>query len=189
MTGVQTCALPICDGHRLLRLGIDPSTGAPVRHDGVLALARGGGPFSGTPVRAGGCWWYPLRMKGLLKDAGGTPELLEGEPGTACEVSGSVACAGVGGLWVDGRWEAHADWGRIFPPWRPPLGATVAPWEGGLVVLRPRGGALPARGAGPARLPPGDYADLVETAEGLQAVAEGETPVLVPVRPGPPTPP
>jgi len=162
--------------------GLDPADGRPIAATGTLDLEVRGRrqPVSGTPVRHDGVLWYPVRMEGLVRDRA----LLRGEPGSAQVVDGACVCAGVGGLWVDGRWTRVPGMGRVFARWRPPLGRTVAAAPGGgLVVLRPRGGRLPVLGAdGQPTLPPGAYSDLVARPDGLFAISSGDEPAWAPVR-------
>lgn len=167
---------------RVVRYGIED--GRAVAWEGRVSFGARDGrrAFSGTPVRGDdGAWWYPVRMEGLYRVCDSRVEGWRGEPGAACRVGARVACAGVGGLWVDGAWRPIAGSGRIFERWRPPLGRTVAARSEGFCVLRPGGGSLPVLDAAPARLPEGCYTDLVEREGKLLAVATGDAPKLVPV--------
>jgi hypothetical protein len=138
-------------------------------------------PLSGTPLRTGAVWWYPVRMEGLFRVEGGATRPLRGEPGGVFLVRGKATCAGARGVWVDGAWRRFPG-GRLRPAWRPPLGTSVAPLgDRGLVGLRAAGGELPVLDGPPARLPPGRYSDLVDLPEGLFALADDDPPRLVPV--------
>ncbi|MGH7162322.1 MAG: hypothetical protein ACREID_02470, partial [Planctomycetota bacterium] len=86
------------------------------------------------------------------------------------------------GLWIDGTWTAFPlDARRLFPPYRAPLNACVAPLGVGAVALRPKGGELPVVGVDVRpRLPPGHYTGLASLPGGLFGVEESAAPRLVP---------
>ncbi len=170
--------------YSFLRCGLDPENGRPLSQAGSLDLALRWPnlSLSGTPLFAGGVWWYPVRMVGLVRDGA----LLRGEPAAAQDVRGVCVCPGVGGLWIDGRWTRVRRMGRVFRRWRPPLGQSAAPvGDRGIVVLRPGGGSLPVLDGPAASLPAGTYSDIVARAGGVFAVStgnEGDQPGWVPVR-------
>ena len=175
---------------RLRRFGIDPGSGKPTAWEGELSYRMRGRPrpFTGTPLEAGGAWWYPLRDEAWVSVKGNGVATRPGEP-AACPalVHGWPVCAGVvrgrTGIWVAGRWYSLGG-PRLFPRGAgyQPQGRIAAAWgEGGVAVLLPRGGRLPVLDGPPAHLESGRYSDLADLKAGLFAVAEEDPPRLVPV--------
>jgi hypothetical protein len=167
------------------RCGIDAATGKPTVEEEEIAadLPRTRAECSGTPLLARGEAYYPVRGRGLFR---GAELCFRGDPASPQLVGDRVICAGNRGrrpgLYVDGRWHALPG-PRLFPHWRAPLGPFVAPAGQGLAVLRRGGGPLPVLDAPPLRLPPGSYSGLLEWNGRLLALADGETPSLVPPDP------
>ncbi len=176
---------------RALRCGIDAGSGRPLSWEGILpdlGQLRREPHCSGTPLFCGGAWWYPMRVEGLLRIGGRGDAFWRGDAGPPLALHGKAVVVGVrrgrSGLWEDGAWRRFpAGTPRLFPRYRAPLSGAAAPFAGGVVALVRRGGPLPVLDAPapPPRLPPGRYAGLAALPSGLVAVADGDSPTLVPV--------
>jgi len=176
---------------RAVRCGVDRASGRPLYWEGrvpdlgQLAVRPS---CSGTPLLAGGAWWYPIRVEGLLRVGGAGDAFWRGDPAPPLLLSGRAVVPGMrgraAGLWQDGVWRPFPlGTPPLFPAYRAPLSGAAAPFRGGVVALVRGGGPLPALDAGPAtpRLPEGVYAGLAALPEGLFGVADGAAPGLVPV--------
>ena len=166
--------------------GVDPESGRACSWSGEAdtGIAARGIVCDGVPLLVGDTLWLPMIRRGLLalRRDGGT--LGEGQASRAIRIGARGACAagirdGVSGVWMDGAWHPLPGEAPFLGSQAPlsPLVATHG--DGGVALLRARGGALGVIDGAAARLPEGLYSALVSLPEGLFGVTEGDSPRLV----------